>query len=114
MQDELQQFVSSRRGGASLAHRRCDNHSDREAAARCPKCGRFFCRECVTEHAGRVICADCLATTDSQSPERRWSAAGLAPCLAAIVGMLAAWMAYYYIGRILLEIPHDFHEGIMW
>jgi len=111
--DELQQFAS-RGGGASLAHRRCDNHSNREAAARCPKCERFFCRECVTEHAGRVICADCLATMASESGAGNWSVAKLAPWLAALVGTLVAWMAYYYIGRILLEIPHDFHEGIMW
>ena len=113
MQDELQQFVSSHGRAADLAHRRCDNHANREAAARCPQCRRFFCRECVTEHAGRVICADCLSTMASRSDSRRWSLAGLASCLAALVGTLVAWMAYYYIGRILLEIPHEFHEGLM-
>jgi len=114
LQDEFQQFVSSHDSDLDLARRRCDNHANREAAARCPKCRRFFCRECVTEHAGRVICADCLATMASQSDSSRWSLAGLAPYLAALVGMLVAWMAYYYIGRILLGIPHEFHEGLMW
>ncbi|MDP6045273.1 MAG: rhomboid family protein [Phycisphaerae bacterium] len=114
MQDDLQQFVASRGGGSELVHRRCDNHADREAAARCPECKRFFCRECVTEHDGRVICADCLTAAASESDSRRWSPATLTPYLAATAGMLAAWTAYYYLGRILLGIPHQFHEGVMW
>lgn len=110
MQDEPQQHG----GGVSLAHRRCDNHANREAAARCPKCRRFFCRECVTEHAGRVICADCLSMIAGGSDSKRWSPAGLVPYLAAIVGVLVAWMAYYYMGQIFLSMPHEFHEGGMW
>ena len=35
---------------SNLIHQRCSNHPGREAAVRCPECGRFFCRECVTEH----------------------------------------------------------------
>ena len=46
----------------ALAHQRCFNHALREAAARCPGCGNFFCRECVTEHDDRVLCAACLET----------------------------------------------------
>jgi len=114
LQDEFQQFASLHGGDSDLARKRCDNHANREAAARCPQCGRFFCRECVTEHAGRVICADCLATMVSQSDSRRWLAGGVAIYLAALAGTLVAWMAYYYIGRILLEIPHEFHEGLTW
>jgi len=43
-----------------LTHQRCHHHQFREAAARCPECGRYFCRECITEHADRVLCASCL------------------------------------------------------
>ncbi|MBT8374528.1 MAG: rhomboid family protein, partial [Deltaproteobacteria bacterium] len=32
-----------------LALQRCNNHGQREAVARCPKCRRYFCRECITE-----------------------------------------------------------------
>jgi hypothetical protein len=112
LQDELQQFVSSRGAGSELAHRRCDNHANREAAARCPRCERFFCRECVTEHDGRVICADCLtAETQTETPSRSSAAAGL--YMAAIAGIMIAWGAYYYLGRFLLSLPHKFHEGNM-
>ena len=113
MTDLPRQFVSPGDSG-SLAHRRCDNHANREAAARCPECRRFFCRECVTEHAGRVICADCLADIASQADAGRWSMSGLLPYLAAVIGMMVAWMAYYYIGLILLDMPHEFHEGQLW
>lgn len=38
----------------------CFNHPERPAAARCPLCGVAFCRECVSEHNGRFLCASCL------------------------------------------------------
>src|SRR5882724_11906637 len=41
-------------------HQSCWNHEAREAVCRCPECGRSFCRECVTEHAARLLCAACL------------------------------------------------------
>jgi len=43
-----------------LAYQRCLNHTFREAVARCPECGHYFCRECITEHEDRVVCASCL------------------------------------------------------
>ena len=46
---------------SSLIHRRCLHHPAREAVALCPECRRFYCRECVTEHTGRMICAGCVA-----------------------------------------------------
>jgi hypothetical protein len=44
----------------AVAHQRCLHHHEREAVARCPECGHYFCRECITEHDERVICASCL------------------------------------------------------
>ena len=40
-----------------LVHQRCFNHMLREAVACCPECRRYFCRECVTEHEDKVLCA---------------------------------------------------------
>jgi len=45
---------------ASLHHQVCLNHHAREAVAKCPDCGHFYCRECIAEHDDRVICAACL------------------------------------------------------
>jgi len=96
---------------ASLVQQRCFYHEHRPASARCPRCGRFFCRECVTEHGGRVICAACLrkpaAETASRSP---WPArVGLG--VATFGGLLLAWLAFYALGQYLLTLPSTFHGG---
>ena len=99
---------------SALAHQRCFNHAAREAAARCPGCERYFCRECVTEHADRVLCASCLRKQAAQQTERRsrWNAIGrLAACAA---GFLLVWVFFYFAGRVLLLLPSNFHEGTMW
>src|SRR5438132_254763 len=54
-----------------LARQRCLNHLNREAVARCPECKRFFCRECVTEHEDRLICAACLKKLAKATARRR-------------------------------------------
>lgn len=91
---------------------RCFNHAEREASARCVACGRFFCRECVAEHDGRMICGACLRKeTHAHAGEaRRWSAwaARGAQMAAAVV---VAWLVFYAAGRMLLTIPAEFHEG---
>jgi formylmethanofuran dehydrogenase subunit E len=43
-----------------IALARCQRHPGREAAARCPSCQQSFCRECITEHEGRMLCLACL------------------------------------------------------
>jgi hypothetical protein len=99
---------------ATLRRRRCDNHPNREASARCPECGRFFCRECITEHEDRVVCASCLAKLTVRKTARKPSWA-LAPRLG--LALLAAALVYFallLIGNILLSIPSDFHAHGGW
>lgn len=97
----------------NLARKRCFNHASREAAGRCPTCRRFFCRECVTEHAGRIICASCLGEVDRHDAAAH-GLRRLAGWLACGVGLLVAWAMFYYLGKMLLMIPTAFHEGAMW
>ena len=98
-----------------LSTRRCHNHPHREAAARCPECGRFFCRECVVEHEARVLCASCLATLLQPSRKRGLRVLGLLGRAARVAGgFLLLWLFFYYLGRILLAIPTSFHEGTVW
>ena len=97
----------------TLALQRCLHHSDREAIARCPECGSFFCRECITEHEERIICAGCLGrlTAPRAAPQaRRWPAA-LGRVIGALLGMFVAWVLFYSAGRALLAIPSDFHPS---
>lgn len=97
-----------------LRDQRCLHHPQREASARCPSCGHCFCRECATEHGGRILCASCLAreARGADAPKRsrrhpgRW--------LAGAAGLVAMWIVFYAAGRLLLAIPSEVHEGSVW
>ena len=41
----------------SIQQTRCLLHPVREAVARCKGCEEYFCRECVGEHDGEMLCA---------------------------------------------------------
>ncbi len=98
----------------NIAQQRCYNHALREAVARCPECKRSFCRECVSEHDDRVICASCLAKLNSPSSAKRSYAGGILRILQVTVGLLILWFAFYLLGQMLLKIPNSFHEGTIW
>src|ERR1043166_5979979 len=74
----------------TLLQQRCLNHSFREAVARCPECKRYFCRECVTEHDDRLICAACLKKLSRPAAARRVRWAGLLLAGEFVVGILTA------------------------
>ena len=101
---------------AALTLQRCLHHGEREAIARCPECGSFFCRECITEHDERIICASCLAkvTRPAAAKITRFRLAALRPWAAAFSGILVAWLCFYFIGRLLVAIPSDFHASSIW
>ncbi len=99
----------------TIARKRCANHGAREAAARCPRCGRCFCRECVTEHDGRLVCAACLAAlARAASPGRRRLFAGAGVAARLALGLALAWLFFHLCGRALLAVPSSFHEGTVW
>jgi len=95
-------------------HQRCFHHEFREAASRCPSCLRYFCRECVTEHEDRVICADCLKKLIAGQPARSVSVLRLLRGLLPVAGLLGAWLFFYAVGRTLLLIPVPVHDGTIW
>src|SRR5262245_29519201 len=92
----------------ALVHQRCTLHVDREAAVQCPQCKRFFCRECVTEHQGRMLCTSCVAAL-TRAPESRPASLGKWAAL-AVAGFAFAWLTFYYSGMMLARIPTAFHE----
>jgi hypothetical protein len=99
---------------ASLIHQRCFNHALREAAARCPECGHFYCRECITEHGERVICAACLKTLAKAPFTQRRALLGVLRIVQCLAGAFAAWLFFYFVGQTLLSIDSSFHEGTLW
>jgi hypothetical protein len=99
----------------SLAAQRCNNHASREAVARCPGCQRFFCRECISDHEGRVICATCLAAM-TVAPAKRHSnrLGGISGLFGAMGAILLIWVVFYLFGAALSAIPTSFHNGTIW
>lgn len=97
-----------------LALQHCLHHPSREAVARCPECSHFFCRECITEHDDRVICADCLKRLISTAGPARTRFAAVRRILLCAAGFFIAWVCFYESGRALLLIPTSFHDGTLW
>lgn len=99
----------------TLIRQRCANHTLREAVARCPECRRYFCRECVTEHEDRLVCAACLQVLIA--PVERKLRFRLAPVLLVAegaAGLFLLWMGFYLLARVLLWVPAAFHEATLW
>ena len=82
---------------------RCWNHADREASCRCPLCARSFCRECVTEHQSRLLCATCLHSVAQESQSGRRVFRKFLPAAMALAGMVLAWFVFYGVGQAFLE-----------
>ena len=98
----------------SLSQQHCLNHALREAVARCPECKHFYCRECVTEHEDRVVCASCLKKVTLAASGKKYSLAGLARVSLCAFGFLTAWLFFYWIGDALLSASTQFHDGTVW
>lgn len=100
----------------TLAARKCVRHTEREAIARCPSCGGDFCRECIVEHAGRILCAACLAreTQAAAAPPRPARLRRATDALVTTAGVLLLWVAFYAFGQFLKALPPDLHEGTVW
>jgi hypothetical protein len=98
---------------ASLQHS-CFNHAQREAVARCPECRGYFCRECITEHHDRVICAACLGALVRKPALPRRTFTGLVQTGQCLLGVILVWFFFYLVGEGLLSLPTSFHEGTLW
>lgn len=95
---------------------RCARHPEREAAAKCPACQQPFCRECVSEHEGRLLCAACLAKVAAAeaSHRRKRDLAPLRRRLATAVSFLALWFLAHLLATTLARIPVNMHDSTVW
>ena len=101
-------------GARHLHARRCARHSTREAAARCPGCGEFFCRECVVEHDGKLLCSACLTRSTAAQERRKQRLVVIRRGASATAGALMLWLVFYWVGLLILKMPPDFHDGTVW
>jgi hypothetical protein len=87
---------------------RCWHHEAREAVCRCPSCGRPFCRECVSEHEARLLCAACLAAQVRARQPRRGR---VSPAALAVAGLVLAWLLFYGAGRAMVLVSARMQEA---
>lgn len=105
---------------APVSARMCAIHPAREAVARCPSCSAFYCRECITEHDYRMICAGCLAALleGKGEVEKKGGRAGLGgPAITlvqVVVGVMVVWFVCFTMAELLREMPPDLHSGSMF
>lgn len=101
---------------AVAPRRRCVRHDAREAVARCVECGGGFCRECVTEHEDRIYCASChgrlVAAATRRTRKMPWERVRKALVTTGSIACLV--IGFYLLGRALVAIPSDFHDGTIW
>jgi hypothetical protein len=82
----------------------CFNHTDRLASARCLECRHSFCRECITEHKGRLICAVCLRKCQpTAAPRKSWRRILALPAM-GIAALCGSWLLFYTTGWWLEDI----------
>jgi hypothetical protein len=98
--------------GMALQHR-CWNHEAREAVCRCPQCGRSFCRECVTEHESRLLCAACLRNVAQAAAARRVRLRRLAAAGLALGGVALAWAIFFGAAEGLVTVTER-SERMAW
>jgi hypothetical protein len=97
-----------------MIQQHCFHHEFREAASRCPVCLRYFCRECVTEHEDRVLCAECLKKIVAREGAHQGGFRRVLRVMLPVAGLLMAWLFFYALGRTLLLIPAAVHDGRIW
>ena len=85
-------------------HQRCWNHEGREAVCQCPGCSRSFCRECVTEHEARLLCAACLEAESRAGHQRRRVMPGAARATLALASVLFTWAVFFSMGEAIMSL----------
>ena len=98
----------------ALRQQRCFHHPQREASARCPECKHYYCRECITEHDDRVICASCLAKMGRAEKEKTKAWAFVPRLALALLSAAVIFIAILLMGNALLSIPSQFHHAGGW
>lgn len=81
---------------------------------RCLECRRHFCRECATEHGERLLCAECIKRLSAKRAGKGARLGWVKGALAGVLGLLLAWLFFYGMGQVLMQIPAAQDEGSAW
>jgi len=96
-----------------LLQHRCWNHEAREAVCRCLQCGRSFCRECVTEHQSRLLCAACIRSATQTAATGRGRMRRMAGVGLTVAGVALAWAIFFGAAEGLITITER-SERVAW
>ncbi len=97
----------------TLSRQRCTNHAQREAVARCPQCQRHFCRECITEHVGKLLCNHCLKLISAKADKKRHRLKGVLYLVCCLLGFLLALGFFYTVANSIASIPQHYHRSYL-
>ena len=95
----------------SLKNRRCFNHADREASARCPVCQNDFCRECITEHKGKMLCVNCLKESTQKKQNKKKIFAPVFYILLLAITVIIIFLCFVNMGRGIAFREINKHEN---
>lgn len=96
-----------------ILEQRCWNHEAREAVCRCPACRRSYCRECVSEHEGRLLCAACLRQAAHAASTARGRLRGLRTLALTAAGLAITWGVFFAAAESLVTIAER-SERMEW
>jgi hypothetical protein len=60
-----------------------------------------------------MICARCLLPGEAPRRKGRFLS-GMVRAFQLLTGVLVLWLAFFLMGRALLNLPSSFHEGTLW
>ena len=92
----------------------CFVHESREAVALCLECRHSYCRECVVDHDGRLICAACLGRLQKAAAASTGRLRRALSYTSVMAALLLCWIVFYMAGRafMLTEPPrHSFDSS---
>ena len=98
----------------ALSLLRCNYHGNREAAAMCARCHKPYCRECVTEHEGRVLCTGCLALPAARAARRFRPGLVLLSSCTLLASLLGLVLLFTLLGKTLLNLPSEAYPETVW
>jgi hypothetical protein len=96
-----------KRSATRLRDAHCLFHPLREAAARCPRCGGTFCRECVTEEEGQLACPPCLRRMAHPPAPKVSQARQFQRLLAGIVAIVTLTAIFFLMLRWRTNTPEQ-------
>jgi len=97
---------------SAIYSKRCVNHSSRESVAICPVCSKTYCRECITEHKGKMLCRNCLEEQiqkNNKAKKNRTKIKATIMIVLFVTAFFSSWFFFALTGYFLASMPQKYH-----